>query len=360
MASRPDVAVVVPVFNKLRFLPALLDSLVAQQTRDATFVVVAVDDGSTDGSGELLDRYAGEHGWLQVIHQPNSGWPGQPRNRGVAATDSRYVFFADADDFFGTEAIERMVAAADALSADVLLPKVVQAEAPDAPAPLYDTDYTDVPLPLRFRTLTPHKLFRRAFLDEHEIRFVEHRAPLEDGMLLARAYLLARRVSMVTDYAYYYRVDGAETSISVRRRDPHEHRRSVETILATVRELCDDREAVDEISLDIYRRKGLRYIGPRRMPGYPRRLRAAHVEAAADLAESSMPRELEDRLPPAWRWRSRLVRLRDPQASYVLALAERAGPPPVRVRGQELVLDLGTEATVAVTADVKLRVRDAV
>ena len=84
MNERCDVSVIVPVFNKARFLPVLLDSLAAQDVTGITFDVICVDDGSTDGSGEILDRYAASHSWLRVIHQPNSGWPGQPRKRAVA------------------------------------------------------------------------------------------------------------------------------------------------------------------------------------------------------------------------------------------------------------------------------------
>ncbi len=353
-----DVTVIVPVYNKARFLTTLLDSLARQRTASVTFDVVAVDDGSTDGSGDILDDYATRHSWLRVIHQQNSGWPGQPRNRGMAQSSSRYVFFADGDDFFGEEALERMVKAADQLACDVLIPRYVDAENPDAAQPLFRENLADVPIPMRFKTLTPHKLFRRDFLDEHALRFVEYKAPLEDGMLMANAYLLARRVSLVADYPFYYRVPGGETSISSKRRDPWAQRNSVGTILSTVRKLCDDQSIADAVCLDIYRRKGIRYIGPNRLPNYPPAFREQHVLAAADLADQCMPPELEKRLSVRPRLRSKLVRQRDPEASYQLAVAERDGPPPVRVEGKALVLDTGPgRATVNVTRDVRIRVQ---
>ena len=224
MNERCDVSVIVPVFNKARFLPVLLDSLAAQDVTGITFDVICVDDGSTDGSGEILDRYAASHSWLRVIHQPNSGWPGQPRNRAVAESTSRYVFFADADDYLGSEALRRMVTWADEYGSDILVPRSVRTSDPYAPFHrLFHQNRPDVPIPLQFKSLGPTKLFRRDFLNDHNLRFVEYRAPLEDGMFTSRAYLLANRVSSVADYAYYYVVDGQETSISARRRDPWAH-----------------------------------------------------------------------------------------------------------------------------------------
>jgi FkbM family methyltransferase len=359
--ERCDVSVIVPVFNKARFLPVLLDSLVAQDVNGITYDAICVDDGSTDGSGEILDSYAGNHSWLRVIHQPNSGWPGQPRNRAVAESTSRYVFFADADDYLGTEALRRMVTWGDELGSDILIPRTVQTSDPYAPFHrLFHENRADVPIPLQFKSLMPHKLFRRGFLDEHELRFVEYPAPLEDGMFTSRAYLLAKRVSSVADYAYYYKVDGGETSISSRRRDPWEQRRSVETILRTIRELCPEPKIADEVYLDIYVRKGIRYIAPHRLPNYQPEFRKEHVLAAADLADACLPEDLERRLPLAHRFRSRLVRHRDAEASYQLALAELSGPPPVCVQGNRLVLDTGAgRATVDVTDEVAVRVEDA-
>ena len=182
-------------------------------------------------------------------------------------------------------------------------------------------------------------------------------------MSTSRAYpLLAKRVSSVADYAYYLNVDGQETKQSAsRRRDPWEQRRSVETILRTIRELCPDPKIADEVYLDIYVRKGIRYIAPNRLPNYQPGVPQGHVLAVADLADACMPENLERRLPLAHRFRSRLVRHRDAEASVTqLALVELSGPPPVYVQGNRLVLDTGAgRATVDVTDEVAVRVEDA-
>src|SRR5699024_7351542 len=115
----PDVSIVVPVYNAGRYLQDCLASLLAQDLPTDRFEVIAVDDGSTDGSGELLDELATRHGNLGVIHQENSGWAGRPRNVGMDLARGRYIFFADADDQMAPDAARALVTFADTHRSDV-------------------------------------------------------------------------------------------------------------------------------------------------------------------------------------------------------------------------------------------------
>ena len=107
------VSVIIPVFNAMPYLEGLMDSLLDQGLSPHEYEIIAVDDGSTDEGPVVLDRYAARYPQVVVIHQANSGWPGIPRNRGLAAARGRFVFFADADDQMGREALGRMVDFAD-------------------------------------------------------------------------------------------------------------------------------------------------------------------------------------------------------------------------------------------------------
>ncbi|MGW3630614.1 glycosyltransferase family 2 protein, partial [Streptomyces sp. NPDC005122] len=90
-------------------------SSVAEQTIGTERLeVIVVDDGSTDGTAAELDRLAGVHpGLLRVVRQENSGGPAAPRNAGLDLARGEFVFFLDADDHLGPEALERMVAMAE-------------------------------------------------------------------------------------------------------------------------------------------------------------------------------------------------------------------------------------------------------
>ena len=81
--ARPEVTVVVPVFDAMPYLVTCLSSLMEQSIGRDRLEVVAVDDGSTDGSGTQLDLLAASWPNLHVVHQAASGGPSRPRNTGL-------------------------------------------------------------------------------------------------------------------------------------------------------------------------------------------------------------------------------------------------------------------------------------
>ncbi len=93
----PQVSAIVPVFNAERFLAQALDSALAQTLRDIEIIVV--DDGSTDASAAIADRYAARWPNLYVIHQHNQGLVAA-RNAGLAAARGDYFALLDADDIW--------------------------------------------------------------------------------------------------------------------------------------------------------------------------------------------------------------------------------------------------------------------
>ncbi|MDK1345232.1 glycosyltransferase family 2 protein [Streptomyces sp. 378] len=192
-------------------MPYLIECLssVEAQTIDPTRVeVIAVDDGSTDGTGEYLEEFA-ERAPMRVlvIRQENSGGPSGPRNVGLGKASGRYVFFLDADDRLGPEALERMVAMADRAGTDVVLGKVEGVNR-SAPKSMFGrtVERTDVfSSNIKF-TLSAQKLFRRALLDRHDMRFDESLYTGEDALFTMEAYLRADGVSVVADHTCYYLV----------------------------------------------------------------------------------------------------------------------------------------------------------
>ena len=88
----PKVSVIIPVYNVEKYLRACLDSVVNQTFRDIE--IICVDDGSTDGSGAILDEYAAKDSRMRVIRQANAG-AGAARNAGLDVATGEYVFFAD-------------------------------------------------------------------------------------------------------------------------------------------------------------------------------------------------------------------------------------------------------------------------
>ncbi|MEU9455557.1 glycosyltransferase family 2 protein [Streptomyces sp. NPDC048277] len=192
-------------------MPYLVECLasVEHQTLDpARMEVIAVDDGSADGTGECLEEFADRAAIpVTVIRQKNSGGPSGPRNVGLSKATGRYVFFLDADDRLGPEALERMVAMADKNNTDVVLGKVEGINR-KPPTSMWGTtlDRTDVfSSNIKF-TLSAQKLFRRALLERHDMRFDESLWTGEDALFTMEAYLRADGVSVIADYPCYYLV----------------------------------------------------------------------------------------------------------------------------------------------------------
>lgn len=107
VADRPvKVSVVIPVFNQQRYLGACLDTVVNQTLRDIE--ILCVDDGSTDGSGAILDEAARRDDRIQVIHQVNAG-PGPARNAALDRARGDYICFMDPDDRYpAADVLERL------------------------------------------------------------------------------------------------------------------------------------------------------------------------------------------------------------------------------------------------------------
>ena len=93
----PKISVIIPVYNQERYIPQCLDSTLSQTLGDIE--VVCVDDGSTDGSGAVLDAYAAKDSRVRVVHRENRG-VGPTRNEGLAMARGEFVIFMDPDDYY--------------------------------------------------------------------------------------------------------------------------------------------------------------------------------------------------------------------------------------------------------------------
>ncbi|MFF8189713.1 glycosyltransferase family 2 protein [Streptomyces bobili] len=206
--AEPDVSVIIGAYEAMPYLVECLASVEAQSLDPARIEVIAVDDGSTDGSGDCLEEFAARVPMaVTVIRQENSGGPSGPRNVGLAKATGRYVFFLDADDRLGPEALERMVAMADRNGTDVVLGRVEGVNR-KAPRSMWGKtlERTDVfSSNIKF-TLSAQKLFRRALLERHGMHFDESLWTGEDAVFTMEAYLRADGVSVVADYTCYYLV----------------------------------------------------------------------------------------------------------------------------------------------------------
>lgn len=105
MSEQPLVSIIIPAYNSREFLPATLESCLAQTYSPCEIIVV--DDGSTDGTADMLrDRY-GAH--VRVLRQDNAG-AGAARNRGIRAARGEFIQFCDSDDLLLPQKVEHCMA----------------------------------------------------------------------------------------------------------------------------------------------------------------------------------------------------------------------------------------------------------
>ena len=93
--AQPEISVIVPVYKVERFLPACIDSLLAQTFAD--FELILVDDGSTDNCPALCDAAAEKDNRVRVLHKANGG-VSTARNAGLDMARGKWIAFVDSDD----------------------------------------------------------------------------------------------------------------------------------------------------------------------------------------------------------------------------------------------------------------------
>src|SRR5262252_3345733 len=109
------VSVLIPLYNKERWIKRALDSIACQTLTD--FEVIVVDDGSTDGGSDVVANYKDPR--VRMVHQPNAG-PGSARNRGIAEARGELLAFLDADDEWFPNYLQDSIQFLEGLSQEVV------------------------------------------------------------------------------------------------------------------------------------------------------------------------------------------------------------------------------------------------
>ena len=214
-ANGPLVSIVIPAHNALPELRDCLNSIVTQSFDLSLAEVVVVDDGSTDGTWELLREYDEKFPGLFTLRRlpEASGTPARPRNEGLRLAQGEYVLFVDADDWLGREALERMMAHAVEWGSDVLYIKMHGEDGRLVPQSMFEQNQpsVDVYRSKVMWSLAPLKLFRHSLV--HDLSFPETFMP-EDISFVLRALCRARTVSVAADYDYYH--------VTMRKEEGHQ------------------------------------------------------------------------------------------------------------------------------------------
>jgi|GEM_PF-2171414 len=191
------ISVIVPVYNLEDCVLRCLESLRNQDLPSDEYEVIFVDDGSTDGTAELLRRHLPENG--RLISQKNNR-QGAARNNGLRHAEGKYVWYVDGDDAAAPNVLGKLYAAMEANALDVLFFEYIEVlfDGTQRPGPAIAGDCGRVYsgreyLALRTLSLGPVYVYNREFLLRHALFFMEG-VSFEDSELMPRVCYCAQRI----------------------------------------------------------------------------------------------------------------------------------------------------------------------
>ena len=211
------VSIIIPVYNAEKYLGKCLESLLSQTLQEME--IICVDDGSSDGSPEILKRFQERDGRVRILTQENQ-YAGAARNNGMKEAQGEYLLFLDADDFFENTLLEKVYNQGKKMEADIVLFGAKQYNDKTgivSPASWYfkrdalprenpfsgKTENTDV-----FAIVTPApwtKLFRREFVEKQGLSF-QGLQNSNDVYFVLTALALAEKITYVDEELVFYRV----------------------------------------------------------------------------------------------------------------------------------------------------------
>lgn len=219
----PAISVLVPIYNVERYLDECLSSLAVQTFTDIE--VICINDGSTDGSRDIIGKYLDSDTRYRVIDKPNSGY-GASMNRGLDEARGEFVAILESDDFMEPNSLAQLHEAITSLDVDVAkanfwmywstpterneLHEAFEAkECGKVVDPAEDTDIFHV------KPSIWSAIYRRSFLQEHGIRFLETPgASFQDLSFTFKVWASSRRVTYVYEPLVHYRQDNENSSVN--------------------------------------------------------------------------------------------------------------------------------------------------
>ena len=197
------ISVIVPVYNTAPWLPGCIESIRRQTHKNLE--ILLIDDGSTDGSGEICENFARRDSRIRCIHQENRGLSAA-RNRGLDAARGQYISFVDSDDEIAPEMLEILAKHLKETDSDMALCNFLRngAPTPMKPAVLTPERYLETLLgPACWYCVTmPNRLCRREVWTG--LRFPGGRIH-EDEAVIYPLTARCRRIVLVEEALYFYR-----------------------------------------------------------------------------------------------------------------------------------------------------------
>ncbi|MCA0396393.1 MAG: glycosyltransferase [Bacteroidetes bacterium] len=211
----PKLSIIIPIYNKARYLADCIASVLAQTYTD--FELILVNDGSKDASGEICDKYAASDGRINVYHKPNGG-VSSARNAGIDMSSGEYLGFVDADDVLAGNMYEVLIKNLENFEADISICGVKRVSAANELHLKVGEELSVLTageaLAKFFNGLilmsTYEKVFRRAAVDQ-----IRYEPPLyEDTYYNFQAILASKKIVAAPEMLYLYMIRENSSSMA--------------------------------------------------------------------------------------------------------------------------------------------------
>lgn len=217
----PLISVLVPCYNVEKYLGECIDSIRSQTYKNLE--IICINDGSTDSTLDILNRYAGIDKRIRVITKENSGY-GHSMNVGLSKARGEYVGIVESDDFIEPNMFEILMGNALKNNLDISRGSYFEYKTEGKKDLPVDTGYV-----IKNRVIKPIidqspfyqppsiwcAIYRRDFLERNEIRFLETPgASYQDTSFAFKCYLNAERFMMIDEHFLHYRTDNVNSSVN--------------------------------------------------------------------------------------------------------------------------------------------------
>ena len=200
------VSIIVPVYNKEKYLSECVDSILRQNFKD--FELILVDDGSKDSSWNTIKEYADKDKRVVPIHQENAG-VSAARNKGLVSSHGKWICFVDPDDFLPKDGLYQLYKHGDRNNADLVIGNFMRVEKGKYRhgENLQDAFYNnDVPYRIK-RNAVWGQLFKSRIIEDIDICFTNGMAYSEDNLFLAKYIMKCQTIEFIKNIVYYYNVN---------------------------------------------------------------------------------------------------------------------------------------------------------
>ena len=216
MINNPKVSVIIPVYNVGNYLRECLDSVINQTLEDIE--IICINDGSKDNCPQIINEYAKKDNRIIAIHKQNGGY-GSAMNVGLDRATGEYIGIVEPDDYIDSEMYEDLYKIAKEFDSDIVKSCFYDNLQAKEEQRILKTKWDDEKLPqnrsfkitecglfLQYHPSIWSCIYKKEFLDKHNIRFVEAPgAGWTDNPFQVQTMCLAERINYTPNAYYYWR-----------------------------------------------------------------------------------------------------------------------------------------------------------